>query len=124
MKNETIILANTLDTELKDLPKRVPKDAARYHFFLYKHTHEGDYLESISMRKFLNMKLHWLVSNSLGILSQRERCVSMIINFSHLVVKLWTCEGEILCELSLLIMSAHKCENIQILAILLSPVWN
>ncbi|KAJ7400303.1 Twinfilin-1 [Pitangus sulphuratus] len=47
MKNETIILANTLDTELKDLPKRVPKDAARYHFFLYKHTHEGDYLESI-----------------------------------------------------------------------------
>ncbi|KAJ7407995.1 hypothetical protein WISP_123594 [Willisornis vidua] len=47
MKNEIIILANTLDTELKDLPKRVPKDAARYHFFLYKHTHEGDYLESI-----------------------------------------------------------------------------
>uniref|UniRef100_H0Z6C5 Twinfilin-1 n=1 Tax=Taeniopygia guttata TaxID=59729 RepID=H0Z6C5_TAEGU len=47
MKNETIVLANTLDTELKDLPKRVPKDAARYHFFLYKHTHEGDYLESI-----------------------------------------------------------------------------
>ncbi|NWQ69105.1 TWF1 protein, partial [Neopipo cinnamomea] len=31
----------------RDLPKRVPKDAARYHFFLYKHTHEGDYLESI-----------------------------------------------------------------------------
>ncbi|KAM3674635.1 twinfilin-1 isoform X2 [Ammospiza nelsoni] len=47
MKNEIIILANTFDTELKDLPKRVPKDAARYHFFLYKHTHEGDYLESI-----------------------------------------------------------------------------
>ncbi|KAK2525128.1 twinfilin-1 isoform X2 [Columba livia] len=47
MKNETIILANTLHTELKDLPKRIPKDAARYHFFLYKHTHEGDYLESI-----------------------------------------------------------------------------
>ncbi|OXB58608.1 hypothetical protein ASZ78_009187 [Callipepla squamata] len=47
MKNETIILANTLHTELKDLPKRIPKDAARYHFFLYKHTHEGDYLESV-----------------------------------------------------------------------------
>ncbi|XP_030334928.1 twinfilin-1 isoform X2 [Strigops habroptila] len=47
MKNETIILANTLHTELKDLPKRIPKDAARYHFFLYKHAHEGDYLESI-----------------------------------------------------------------------------
>ncbi|NXG30463.1 TWF1 protein, partial [Dromaius novaehollandiae] len=47
MKNETIILANTLHTELKDLPKRIPKDSARYHFFLYKHAHEGDYLESI-----------------------------------------------------------------------------
>ncbi|XP_014818825.1 PREDICTED: twinfilin-1 [Calidris pugnax] len=47
MKNEIIILANTLHTELKDLPKRIPKDAARYHFFLYKHAHEGDYLESI-----------------------------------------------------------------------------
>ncbi|NXR14473.1 TWF1 protein, partial [Semnornis frantzii] len=47
MKNEIIVLANTLHTELKDLPKRIPKDAARYHFFLYKHAHEGDYLESI-----------------------------------------------------------------------------
>ncbi|KAK7817010.1 hypothetical protein U0070_014353 [Myodes glareolus] len=47
IKNETIILANTTNTELKDLPKRIPKDSARYHFFLYKHSHEGDYLESI-----------------------------------------------------------------------------
>lgn len=41
------MLSNTELTELKDLPKRIPKDAARYHFFLYKHTHEGDHLESI-----------------------------------------------------------------------------
>ncbi|XP_055105752.2 twinfilin-1 isoform X2 [Symphalangus syndactylus] len=47
IKNEIIILANTTSTELKDLPKRIPKDSARYHFFLYKHSHEGDYLESI-----------------------------------------------------------------------------
>ena len=47
IKNEIIILAHTINTELKDLPKRIPKDAARYHFFLYKHSHEGDYLESI-----------------------------------------------------------------------------
>ncbi|XP_048358255.1 twinfilin-1 isoform X2 [Sphaerodactylus townsendi] len=47
MKNEMIVLASTLSTELKDLPKRIPKDSARYHFFLYKHSHEGDYLESI-----------------------------------------------------------------------------
>lgn len=47
IQNETIVLANTLHTELKDLPNRIPKDSARYHFFLYKHSHEGDYLESI-----------------------------------------------------------------------------
>ncbi|NP_001187829.1 twinfilin-1a [Ictalurus punctatus] len=44
---ELIMLSNTELTELKDLPKRIPKDAARYHFFLYKHSHEGDHLESI-----------------------------------------------------------------------------
>ncbi|KAG9490234.1 hypothetical protein GDO78_005884 [Eleutherodactylus coqui] len=47
IKNETIVLANTAYTEVKDLPARIPKDAARYHFFLYKHSHEGDYLDSI-----------------------------------------------------------------------------
>ncbi|MXQ91420.1 hypothetical protein E5288_WYG004650 [Bos mutus] len=52
IKNEIIILANTINTELKDLPKRIPKDAARYHFFLYKHSHEGDYLESIGIWYF------------------------------------------------------------------------
>ncbi|MGH0137318.1 UNVERIFIED_CONTAM: hypothetical protein FKN15_069954, partial [Acipenser sinensis] len=46
-QNETIVLASTTPTEIKDLPKRIPKDSARYHFFLYKHSHEGDYLESI-----------------------------------------------------------------------------
>ncbi|XP_072242305.1 twinfilin-1-like [Leuresthes tenuis] len=44
--NEIILLCNTEPTELKDLPRRVPKDSPRYHFFLYKHSHEGDYLES------------------------------------------------------------------------------
>uniref|UniRef100_A0A7M4ENU5 Twinfilin-1 n=1 Tax=Crocodylus porosus TaxID=8502 RepID=A0A7M4ENU5_CROPO len=47
IKNETIVLASTLHTELNDLPNRIPKDSARYHFFLYKHSHDGDYLESI-----------------------------------------------------------------------------
>ncbi|XP_056100402.1 twinfilin-1b [Rhinichthys klamathensis goyatoka] len=43
---ESIKLFSTAPTDLKDLPKRIPNDAARYHFFLYKHSHEGDYLES------------------------------------------------------------------------------
>lgn len=39
---------HTSPTEITDLPKRIPQDSARYHFFLYKHSHEGDYLESVS----------------------------------------------------------------------------
>lgn len=38
---------HTSPTEITDLPKRIPQDSARYHFFLYKHSHEGDYLESV-----------------------------------------------------------------------------
>lgn len=45
-QQELILLCNTEPTEVKDLPMRIPKDAARYHFFLYKHSHEGDYLQS------------------------------------------------------------------------------
>lgn len=43
---EVIRLCSTEPTEVRDLPKRIPKDSARYHFFLYKHSHEGDYLQS------------------------------------------------------------------------------
>lgn len=31
---------------LEDLPKQVPDDHARYHLYLFKHTHESDYFES------------------------------------------------------------------------------
>nr|XP_056712498.1 twinfilin-2 isoform X1 [Euleptes europaea] len=47
LEKETIDLVHTLATEIADLPKRIPQDSARYHFFLYKHSHEGDYLESV-----------------------------------------------------------------------------
>ncbi|XP_020366421.1 twinfilin-2 isoform X1 [Rhincodon typus] len=46
-EKETINLVHTDVTDVLDLPKRIPSNAARYHFFLYKHSHEGDYLESI-----------------------------------------------------------------------------
>lgn len=45
-EKELIQLSSTEPTEVKDLPRRIAKDCARYHFFLYKHSHEGDYLES------------------------------------------------------------------------------
>uniref|UniRef100_A0A803SQP8 Twinfilin actin binding protein 2 n=1 Tax=Anolis carolinensis TaxID=28377 RepID=A0A803SQP8_ANOCA len=47
LERETIELVHTNATEIADLPKRIPQDSARYHFFLYKHSHEGDYLESV-----------------------------------------------------------------------------
>lgn len=45
-EQELINLCSTESTEIKDLPKRIPRDSPRYHFFLYKHSHEGDYLQS------------------------------------------------------------------------------
>ncbi|XP_054832270.1 twinfilin-2 [Eublepharis macularius] len=47
LERETIDLVHTHATEIADLPKRIPQDSARYHFFLYKHSYEGDYLESV-----------------------------------------------------------------------------
>ncbi|XP_064422231.1 twinfilin-2 isoform X2 [Latimeria chalumnae] len=47
MDKELIDLVHTHPTEVADLPQRIPTDSGRYHFFLYKHSHEGDYLESV-----------------------------------------------------------------------------
>ncbi|CAB1314671.1 unnamed protein product [Coregonus sp. 'balchen'] len=46
-ERETIELVHSDPTETCELPCRVPTDTPRYHFFLYKHSHEGDYLESV-----------------------------------------------------------------------------
>lgn len=47
LERETIELVHTEPTDMAQLPARVPREAARYHFFLYKHTHEGEPLESV-----------------------------------------------------------------------------
>uniref|UniRef100_A0A8C5HK47 Twinfilin n=1 Tax=Gouania willdenowi TaxID=441366 RepID=A0A8C5HK47_GOUWI len=47
VEKEIIELVHCNPTETRELPRRVPTDTPRYHFFLYKHSHEGDYLESI-----------------------------------------------------------------------------
>lgn len=44
---EQINLEKSCDVDVTQLPDEVPTDKPRYHFFLFKHTHEGDYLESI-----------------------------------------------------------------------------
>ncbi|XP_035676403.1 twinfilin-1-like isoform X1 [Branchiostoma floridae] len=47
MDRETIELSGAEDTTVQSLPQRVPEDHPRYHFFVFKHTHEGDYQESV-----------------------------------------------------------------------------
>ncbi|XP_067940589.1 twinfilin-2-like [Watersipora subatra] len=47
LENETIELDNCEDTDAESLNSRFPTDHARYHLFLYQHSHEGDYLQSL-----------------------------------------------------------------------------
>lgn len=35
------------DCSVEEIASKTPKDQPCYNFFLFKHTHEGDYLESI-----------------------------------------------------------------------------
>ena len=43
---EIINLAKSGNVEVGSLSAQVPTDAARYHLFWYRHTHEGDHTES------------------------------------------------------------------------------
>ncbi|XP_011870948.1 PREDICTED: twinfilin isoform X1 [Vollenhovia emeryi] len=47
LEEEMIHLVTACDVSLDKLPTKVPSDAARYHLYNFKHTHEGDYTESI-----------------------------------------------------------------------------
>jgi len=52
IESETIVLADAKeDVAPNDLSKHVPADKGRYIFYLFKHTFEGDYLESVGERK-------------------------------------------------------------------------
>lgn len=44
---ETIHLVCAENIAIEKLPSKVPADTARYHLYRFKHTHEGDYNESI-----------------------------------------------------------------------------
>ncbi|KAA0707795.1 Twinfilin-2 Twinfilin-1-like protein [Triplophysa tibetana] len=46
-KRETIELVHTTPTETRELPSRIPTDCPRYHFFVYKHAHQGQATEAI-----------------------------------------------------------------------------
>lgn len=47
IEEEQILLAKAENVSLDQLPLQVPENAARYHVYVFKHTHEGDYVESV-----------------------------------------------------------------------------
>lgn len=47
INKEEINLESCEDTNANTLHRRIPKDHARYHLFNFKHSYDGDYLESV-----------------------------------------------------------------------------
>ncbi|KAL4708403.1 hypothetical protein ACJJTC_019639 [Scirpophaga incertulas] len=47
LEEEKIHLSKAAKISLTELPAQVPADQARYHLYIFPHTHEGDYMESI-----------------------------------------------------------------------------
>ncbi|GBP28875.1 Twinfilin [Eumeta japonica] len=47
LEEEKILLSKAANISLKNLPEQVPSDQARYHLYIFKHTHEGDPTDSI-----------------------------------------------------------------------------
>lgn len=48
VEKETIELVHTKPTETHELPYRIPMDSPRYHFFNFKHSHQGQLQEALS----------------------------------------------------------------------------
>jgi len=46
LDEERIHVSNAAKIQLSELQRQIPDDHARYHIYLFKHTYEGDYLES------------------------------------------------------------------------------
>lgn len=47
VEKETIELVHTKPTETRELPYRIPTDSPRYHFFIFKHSHQGRSQEAL-----------------------------------------------------------------------------
>nr|XP_020497987.1 WD repeat-containing protein 82-like [Labrus bergylta] len=47
VEKETIELVHTKPTEIHELPFRIPSDSPRYHFFIFKHSHQGQRQEAL-----------------------------------------------------------------------------
>lgn len=47
MDEEKVHLVTAENITIDKLPSKVPDKNARYHLYKFRHTHEGDYMESI-----------------------------------------------------------------------------
>lgn len=47
LEEERIHLETADNISIEKLPSKVPETNARYHLYRFKHTHEGDYMETI-----------------------------------------------------------------------------
>lgn len=47
VEKETIELVHTKPTETQELQYRIPTDSPRYHFFIFKHSHQGQLQEAL-----------------------------------------------------------------------------
>ncbi|XP_040015011.1 twinfilin-2-like [Xiphias gladius] len=47
VEKETIELVHTKPTETHELPYRIPTDSPRYHFFIFRHSHQGQRQEAL-----------------------------------------------------------------------------
>ncbi|KAM6980253.1 twinfilin-2b [Aplochiton taeniatus] len=47
VEKETVELVHTKPTETSELPYRIPNDTPRYHFFTFKHSHQGKQEEAL-----------------------------------------------------------------------------
>ncbi|XP_060529419.1 twinfilin [Cylas formicarius] len=47
ISEESVHLAESGNIAVESLPGKVPEDSGRYHLYKFKHTHEGDYMESV-----------------------------------------------------------------------------
>ena len=55
LSKEIINVKNQSTCTVKQIPDKVPDDQPRYHLFRFSHTHEGDFLKSISKEIFFSM---------------------------------------------------------------------
>ena len=88
VKQELIKLDRTeKEVSADSLPQVVPDTSPRYHFYRFKHTHEGDYQEAIGEPEVVNVIIncyHTLEHHySIGKVQQHEKINHQILDSVH-----------------------------------------